>query len=138
MTRDIEIEEVQTARIRQKAGAGDSWSPLISATRAIKAAGLADAESIYWDLANAQQGMAPALDENADHRIERTIMHAGSGGATLQLLIPDEVIEELGITRDEIDSDDPPEVTIYAGPGVIAIERTTKRVLTLESDPDAN
>jgi len=133
--RTIELEEIQTARLRQKQGGGN-WSPLISATKAIKAANLQDHDALYVDPENTQSGIIPLLDEDADHRIKRTILHAGSGGRTLQLTLPDEVLDALSITREEIDSDDPPEVAIYAGTdddgnGVLALERAGHKTITI-------
>jgi len=136
-TYDVELEQIQTATIRQKGRPNGSWSPLISATKAIKAAGLEDNEQLYFAPEHTQQGLSPILSENADNRIERTILVVGGG--TLRVLLPDEVLDALSITREEIDSDDPPEVAIYAGTdddgnGVLALERAGQKTITIPTD----
>lgn len=133
-TTDIELEQIQTATIRQKKSGNNGWSPLISATKAIKAADLEDNESLYLDPENTQQGLVPIHSEDGDGRIERTILVVGGG--TLRVLLPDDVIDELNITREEIDSDDPPEVVVYAGRdddgnGVLALERAGQKIITI-------
>lgn len=132
---DVELEEIQTATIRQKQAGNTGWSPIISATKAIKKAGLNDSETLYFDPAQTQRGLVPTLGKDAEQRIGRTLLEVGGG--TLRVLLPDEVLEKLEIPRDEIDSDDPPEVTIYAGidedgDGVIALEKSGKETLTIQ------
>lgn len=133
-TYDVELEQIQTATIRQKGRPNGGWSPLISATKAIKAAGLEDNGALYLDPENTQQGLVTIHSEDADNRIERTILVVGGG--TLRVLLPDEVIDALNITREEIDSDDPPEVAVYAGSdedgnGVLALERAGQKTITI-------
>jgi len=137
-SRTVELEEIQTAPIRKKQG-GANWSPLISVTKAIKAANLQDHDALYVDPKNTQSGVILLLHEDASHRIKRTILHAGTGGRTLQLTLPDEVLDDLSITREEIDSEDPPEVAVYAGTddngnGVLALERAGQKTITIPAN----
>ncbi|MCF2165416.1 hypothetical protein [Halobacterium salinarum] len=128
----IELTKVQTARIRKNQGINESWSPLISATTAIKAADLQDHDEVYVDPDAGKNGIIPILSDNEAHRLSRTILNAGSGGRTLQLTLPNEILAPLGVTRDEIDSDDPPELAIYASDeGALAIERCNKQTITI-------
>jgi len=136
-TTDVDLEQIQTATVRQKHSGNNGWSPLISATKAIKAAGLEDNESLYFDARNTQQGLVPIREQDAESRIGRSILVVGGG--TRRVLLPDDVLDALNISREEIASDDPPEVAVYAGSddtgsGVLALERASGKTITVPVD----
>lgn len=136
MTEDVDIREVQIAPLRF-----DNNSVVIRASAAIEAAGLADGGSLRFDPAAVDElGLLPALGSptSADGRREpltRSIQHKGAG-QTLSVAIPPAALEALGIDADDVDWDNPPELTVWAGPQLIALERPEQRTISVDRDVD--
>jgi len=136
---DVEIREVQTAKVRRE-GTDENWSAIVSITKAIRAAGLEDGGSFRFDpLAAEELGMVPALGspETADGRSEaltRNVRKEGAGGNTLRLVLPDDVLEALDLTDDEIGGDEPAEVSVWAGDQLVAFEPLEERTVEVDRD----
>jgi len=137
MSDDVDIREVETAKLRRQ-GTEEHWSVIVSITEAIRQAGLEDGGSFRFDPDAADElGMVPAIgsEETVDGRSEplaRNVKQEGAGGSTLRLVLPDEVLEALGIAPDEIDWDNPSEVTVWAGDQLLAFERTGEQTVQLD------
>lgn len=138
MADDVDIREVETAPIRRQ-GTEEHWSAIVSITQAIREAGLEDGGSFRFDPDAADElGMVPAIgsEETVDGRrnpLTRNVKHEGSGN-TLRLVLPGDVLEALGIDPDEIDWDDPPEVTVWAGDQLLAFERAGEQTLSFDRE----
>jgi hypothetical protein len=136
---DVPIREVQTAKLRRE-GTDENWSAIVSITKAIRAAGLEDGGSFRFDPGAVDElGMVPAMGSPsaADGRSEpltRNIREEGTGGSTLRLVLPDDVLEALGIDDDEVGGDDPVEVTVWAGDQLLAFERSEERMVEIDRD----
>jgi hypothetical protein len=136
---DVPIREVQTAKVRRE-GTDENWSAIVSITKAIRAAGLEDGGSFRFDPAAIDElGMVPALGapETVDGRSEplsRNVRQEGTGGRTLRLVLPDDVLEALGIDDDEVGGDAPVEVTVWAGDQLLAFERSEERMVDIDRD----
>lgn len=141
MPDDVDIREVETAKLRRQ-GTEEHWSVIVSITEAVRQAGLEDGGSFRFDPGAADElGLVPAIgsEKTVDGRREpltRNIKHEGAGGNTLRLVLPDEVLEALGIDPDEIDWDDPPEVTVWAGDRLLAFERAGEQTVQLDVEDD--
>jgi len=141
MPDDVDIREVETAKLRRQ-GTEEHWSVIVSITEAIRQAGLEDGGSFRFDPSAADElGLVPAVgsEETVDGRrtaLARNIKKEGAGGNTLRLVLPDEVLEALGIDPDEIDWDDPPEVTVWAGDRLLAFERAGEQTVQLDVEDD--
>lgn len=141
MPDDVDIREVETAKLRRQ-GTEEHWSVIVSITEAIRQAGLENGGSFRFDPGAADElGLVPAIgsEETVDGRREpltRNIKHEGAGGNTLRLVLPDVVLEALDIDPDEIDWDDPPEVTIWAGDRLLAFERAGEQTVHLDVEDD--
>jgi hypothetical protein len=137
MPEDVDIREVETAKLRRQ-GSDEHWSVIVSITESIRQAGLEDGGSFRFDPAAAEEiGLVPAIGSEtaADGRREpltRNIKNEGEGGNTLRLVLPDEVLEALDIDPDEIDWDDPPEVTVWAGDRLLAFGRPGKQTVGID------
>lgn len=137
MSDDVDIHEVETAKLRQQ-GTDEHWSVIVSITEAIRQAGLEDGGSFRFDPGAADElGMVPAIgsEETVDGRSEpltRNVKQEGAGGNTLRLVLPDDVLAALGIDPDEIDWNDPPEVTVWAGDRLLAFERAGEQTVQLD------
>ncbi|OYR71527.1 hypothetical protein DJ71_20495 [Halorubrum sp. E3] len=136
---DVEIREVQTAKVRRE-GTDENWSAIVSITKAVRAAGLEDGGSFRFDpLAVEELGMVPALGspETADGRSEsltRNVRKEGAGGKTLRLVLPEDVLEALDISDDEVGGDEPAEVSVWAGDQLVAFERSEERTVEVDRD----
>lgn len=137
---DIPIREVQTATLRRHG----SRSVKVSITEAIREAGLEDGGSFRFDpTAYDELGMVPAIGRRetvdgrrSENRLTRNIRKEGANN-TLRLVIPEPVLETLGYDIDEVDWEDPPEVTVWAGPELLAFDRPAARTVTVDRDPDS-
>jgi hypothetical protein len=141
---DVDIREVQTAKVRRQ-GTDENWSAIVSITEAIRQAGLEDGGSFRFDPAAIEEiGMVPALgsDETVDGRTQpltRNIKREGKRESpSLRLVLPDEVLEALGITDDEIGGDDPVEVTVWAGENLLGFERSEERTVAIDREDSAS
>lgn len=135
---DVEVREVQTAKVRREGT--DKKSAIVSITKAIRAAGLEDGGSFRFDpRAIEELGMVPALGspETADGRSEsltRNVREEGTGGKTLRLVLPEDVLEALDISDDEVGGDEPAEVSVWAGDQLVAFERSEERTVEVDRD----
>ncbi|MFW6382522.1 MAG: hypothetical protein ACOCZD_00605 [Haloferacaceae archaeon] len=142
MSEDTPIREVQTAKVRRE-GTDENWSAIVSITKAIRAAGLEEGGSFRFDPgAVAELGMVPALGspDTVDGRSEplsRNIRQEGTGGKTLRLVLPDDVLEALDIDDDEVGGDAPVEVTVWAGEQLVAFERSEERTVEIDREEKA-
>lgn len=66
-------------------------------------------------------------------RFTRNIRHEGAGGGTLRLALPRDALAEL-IDPDTIDWEDPPEVNVWAGDRLLALEVAEPEERTVEID----
>lgn len=133
---DVPIQQVQTVplRLRQR-------SVLVSITEAIKVAGRADGGSFRFDPAAYDElGMVPALGSGervdgrrSEHGLARNV-HKEGGSGTLRLVIPPEVLDTLGIDTDDVDWDNPPELTVWAGADLLAFSRPEERTVSIDRD----
>jgi hypothetical protein len=135
-----DIHEVQTASLRQH-GAGKN-SFVVSITKAIRAAGLEDGGSFQFVPESVDEhgmllaeGNEVTIDGRGDS-LARNIRHQGAGGGTLQLVIPQEGLDALGIDPDAIDWDNPPELTVWAGPQLLAFERAEQQSISVDQAPN--
>ncbi|PHQ45150.1 hypothetical protein DJ68_14690 [Halorubrum sp. C3] len=141
MTEDnnVPIREVQTATVRRE-GTDENWSAIVSITKAVRAAGLEDGGSFRFDPSAIDElGMVPALGspETADGRSEpltRNVRKEGTGGSTLRLVLPDEVLDALDIPDEDVGGDDPAEVSVWAGDELVAFERSEERTVEVDRD----
>jgi hypothetical protein len=137
---EADIREVQTARLRRDK-AGES-TVVVSATEAIRAAGLEDGGSFRFVPSSIEEiGMLAAIgsEETVDGRSEpyaRNIRHEGTGGGTLRLVIPPDALSQL-IDPENIDWEDPPEVNVWAGDRLLAFEMADPEERTVHIDRDA-
>lgn len=147
MTDDIDIQEVQTVPLRRKQTSERTL--VVSITPSIRAVGLEDGGSFRFDPhAIDELGMLPALgsEVSVDGRgdpLARNILHEGAGNGTLRLVIPHEAIEALFEhsstpleTIDDIDWDDPPNLTVWAGPQLLAFELAEQRTIAFDPETD--
>ena len=136
---EISIKEVQTATLRKRTSqSGETY--LISLTPALREAGIEEGElsfqvGEYVD----EMGLVPAFDAELDESpatLTRKILKEGSGRGTLRVHIPKEVLEALpGFPDvDAIDWENPPELTVLAGPEMVAFEYNEPRSVTLGRD----
>lgn len=138
MSEDVDIREVEIVPIRRQ-GTEEHWSAMVAITQSIREAGLEDGGSFQFDPDAADElGMVPAFgsEETVDGRrnpLTRNVKH-GSGETALRLVIPKDVLEALGIDPDEIDWDDPPEVTVWAGDQLLAFERAGEQILSFDRE----
>ena len=136
----VDIREVQTASLRRdKASEG---TIIISATEAIRAAGLEDGGSFRFDPHTVEEiGMLAALgsEQQADGRSDpfaRNIRHEGAQGKTLRLVIPREALSQL-IDPGSIDWENPPELNVWVGDRLLAFELANPGKQTVHIDRDA-
>ena len=136
---EVPIREVQTATVRERPSQhGDAV--VVSLTRAIRAAGLEDGGSFRFDPAAVDElGMLPAIGfeevlPTARNSLVRKILNEGVGGSTLRLHIPEEALEAIpGFPPvEEIDWDDPPELSVWAGDRMLAFELAESRSVTID------
>ena len=136
---EVPIREIQTATVRRREyQTGDSYA--VSLTRAIRAAGLEDGGSFRFDPdAVDELGVVPALgsEEVPDrprNSLMRKILKEGTGGKTLRLHIPEQALEAIpGFPPiEEIDWDDPPELSVWAGDRMLAFELAESRSVTID------
>ena len=138
---DADIREVQTASLRREKSGENTI--IVSATQAIRAAGLEDGGSFRFDPSSVEEiGMLAAIgsEQSVDGRSERyarNIRQEGRYGETLRLVIPREALEEL-IDPDSIDWEDPPEVNVWAGDRLLAFELAKPEERTVEIDRTAD
>ena len=137
---DIDIQEVQTARLRRDKTTESTV--IVSITKAIRAAGLEGGGSFRFDPSSvAEIGMLAAIgsEETGDGRSERytrNIRHEGTQGGTLRLVIPHDALSQL-TDPESIDWDDPPEVNVWAGDRLLAFEMADPEGRTVHIDRDA-
>jgi len=137
MAEDVDIREVGTAPLRRQ-GTDEHWSVIVSITEAIREAGLEGGGSFRFDPAAVDElGLVPAIgsEETVDGRREplaRNVKHEGADGSTLRLVLPGDVLDALGIDVEEIDWEDPPEVTVWAGDQLLAFEPSSEQTLAVE------
>jgi hypothetical protein len=135
-----DVREVQTASLRR--GKAGENTIIISATKAIRAAGLEDGGSFRFAPGSVDDiGMLAAIgsEETGDGRSDRftrTIRHEGHGGGTLRLAIPHDALSQL-IDPESIDWEDPPEVNVWAGDRLLAFEMAEPEERTVDIERDA-
>ena len=138
---EADVREVETVPLRREKS--DGQTIVVSITDAIRAAGLGDGGSFrFMPGSVAEIGMLAALgsENSVDGRGEqfaRNIRREGGGNYTRRLVIPRDALAEL-IDPDNIDWEDPPEVTVYAGDRLLAFELANreKRSIRVERDAD--
>lgn len=137
-TDEFELHEVQTAHIR--------WHknrPAVTATDALRQAGLRSGGALIYDPDTVDElgklfAMAdPTLEtDGRSSTWVRSITREGDGNA-LVVSIPPEGLERLGYSLDDIKTatgDDRPQVTIHAGPGLVAFEKPPSETVALDRD----
>ena len=135
-----DIREVQTARLRRDKASENTV--IVSATKAIRAAGLEDGGSFRFAPGSVDDiGMLAAIgsEETGDGRSDRftrNIRHEGQDGGTLRLVIPHEALAEL-LDPESIDWEDPPEVNVWAGDRLLAFEMAEHEERTVNIDREA-
>jgi len=113
---------------------------VVSLTQAIRVAGLEDGGSFRFDPSAIEElGMLPAIGSEevlptARNSLVRKILKEGVGGSTLRLHIPEDALEAIpGFPPiDEIDWDDPPELSVWAGDQMLAFELAESRSVTID------
>jgi hypothetical protein len=137
---NADIREVQTASLRREKS--DENTIIVSATKAIRAAGLEDGGSFRFAPGSVEEiGLLAAIgsEDPADpynDRFTRNVRHEGHGGGTLRLVIPREALAEL-LDPDSIDWEDPPKVNVWAGDRLLAFELAEPEERTVAIDRDA-
>ena len=138
------IREIQTATLRYYES---NQTITFSATKAIRAAGLEDGGSFrYVPEMKDEFGMLPALGspEEADGRsdpLTSRIQHRGTDGKTKALNVPRACLEVLIEDMPDINSADdidwkadPPEISIWAGPELLALGIPEERRMSVDRD----
>ena len=137
---DADIREVQTASLRREKSGENTI--IVSATQAIRAAGLEDGGSFRFDPSSVEEiGMLAAIgsEESADSyndRFERNVRHEGHKGGTLRLVIPHDALSQL-VDPESINWEDPPEVNVWAGDRLLAFELAEPEERTVSIDRGA-
>lgn len=152
-SRDVlRLEPIQTARPRVKVtdGEGQSRVTQMTATTAIRAAGLSStvdeprSVSYHPEAAESLGGLIPAVGyqrkagradpEYSIYREHGTTDDPVSEGYSIAL--PNEMLDALDLTRDELEELSPrerPEITVYAGEGVLGLKLPAVREIPARS-----
>lgn len=135
---DVPIQQVQRAKLRQHG----NRSVVVAITEAVEVAGRADGGSFRFDPAAYDElGMVPALGSpeevdgrRSEHELARNVRKEGAG--TLRIVLPEAVLDTLGFEFDEIDWENPPEVSVWAGPDLLAFGAPEERTVSIDRDLD--
>ena len=135
---NVDIRPVQTARLRLADG-----SAMISATKAIRAAGLEDGGSFRFDPYTVDElGMLAAIGSEieVDGRgdpLARNIRAQGTGGKTLVITIPPDALGALLGDR-EVDWESPPELNVWAGEKLLAFDLPEERTVSIDRSTNSD
>ena len=135
-----DIREVQTARLRRDKASENTV--IVSATKAIRAAGLEDGGSFRFAPGSVDDiGMLAAIgsEETGDGRSDRftrNIRHEGQMGERCGWSSPHGALSQL-VDPDSIDWEDPPEVNVWAGDRLLAFELAEPEERTVAIDREA-
>ena len=151
-SRDVlQLEPIQTTRPRVKGKDSQSRTALLTATTAIRAAGLASevdepySVSYHPEAAESLAGLVPAVgyQRQADAGDPEYSIYGEQGGGdesqpeVYSIGFPAAVAEVLGTSIDELEGlskRERPEITVYAAEGILGFKTPTVREIPVERD----